>query len=98
MMIMEYNIPTEKSPYTKYDNGACHVRSDGIVGYSNYNHTNISYGRRSPDTSDSHSAWQVFPSGVVDGYNGTYVGHDSYGKYSIRLYIIRIDKYNLVFI
>ena len=39
-----------RSPYMVYYNGACHVRSDGAVGYSNYNHTSISYGSISPGT------------------------------------------------
>ena len=51
---------------------------------------------RSPDTNHNGYAWYVYPDGdVINDFDSvTY----SYGKYFIRLYIIRIDKYNLVFI
>lgn len=32
------------TPYTRYDVGACFVYPSGDVGYSNYNHIDVSYG------------------------------------------------------
>ena len=70
------------------------MTSSGDVSGGGFNVIS-SYGPISPSTVRYNVAWVVRSIGDVDDV-GSYI--DSYGKYSIRLYIIRIDKYNLVFI
>ena len=61
------------SPYASYLNfdHACDVYPDGDVGYDNvnaYGEAYYSYGRKSPHTLISGSAWVVSPSGLVDNH------------------------------
>lgn len=77
-------LRARRSPYTYnsyYEYYAWYVTSSGrVVDDYTYGVLN-SYGRRSPSTGSSRSAWPVGPSGFVFDYDGNYVGYDSYGNF-----------------
>ena len=78
-------------------------RQDRLAGLSRWLHQHRQLchiflrDAQSPDTDYSIYTWLVSSSGIVGYDHADHVDY-SYGKYSICLYIIRIDKYNLVFI
>ena len=84
-----YMIPTV-SPGIG-DNNAWYI----LINGDSYPSTVVRDSYGSPGTDNSSRAWNVTPDGEAYLYNGVY---NSYGKYFIRSYIIRVDKYNLAFI